>query len=79
MASSPYIEGIAIMVLSGAYVAYLPTHYAKHWSDQGQVRAVLPETTRRTASFHLITSKSSRQLRLTRAFLDDLDAVSDNE
>ncbi len=73
VASSPYIEGIAFMILSGAYVAYLPTHYARHWTDQGQMRALLPETTRRTASFHLITSRPSRQLKLTRAFLRELN------
>lgn len=71
-ASSPYIEGVAFMVLSGAYLAYLPTHYASFWAERNQIRAILPETTRRTASFHLITSKSSRKLRLTQAFLDEL-------
>ena len=72
-ASSPYIEGIAFMVLSGAYLAYLPTHYASFWTKRNQIRAILPETTRRTASFHLITSSSSRKLQLTRAFLEELE------
>jgi len=72
VASSPYIEGIAFMVLSGAYVAYLPTHYASFWTERKQIRAILPETTRRTAAFKLITSTSSRKLQLTRAFLDEL-------
>ena len=71
-ASSPYIEGIAFMVLSGGYVAYLPTHYAGFWTERQDIRPILPKATRRTASFQLITSKSSRKSQLTRAFLEEL-------
>ena len=76
VASSPYIEGIAFMILSGAYLAYLPTHYARFWTERNQIRAILPEATRRVAEFNLITSKSSRKLQLTRAFLDALGQSS---
>ena len=76
-ASSPYIEGTAFLVLSGRYLAYLPTHYARLWTNENKMRAVLPEKTKRTASFHLITSKSTRLPQLTLAFLEELDILPD--
>jgi DNA-binding transcriptional LysR family regulator len=71
-ASSPSIEGIAYLVLSGRFLAYLPTHYARDWCERGQLRPLLPAVTRRKALFHLITSKALRQQQLTGAFLDGL-------
>ena len=76
VASSPYIEGIAFLILSGRYLAYLPTHYASFWTEKKQIRSILPEKTRRTTSFHLITNKSIRKPQLTQAFLQELNNYS---
>ena len=72
VASSPYIEGISFFVLSGRFLAYLPTHYASFWSEQNLMRPLLPETIRRTAEFHLIINSSRKASQLTRAFCEDL-------
>jgi DNA-binding transcriptional LysR family regulator len=78
-ASSASVEGVAFLLLSGRYLGYLPTHYARNWCDRGLLRAVLPEITRRMAVFHLITNKFSRKHQLTRAFVEELVAAAEQE
>lgn len=41
-ATAQNIEGIALLVLSGEYIGYLPDHYAKRWVQTKQLRSVLP-------------------------------------
>jgi LysR family transcriptional regulator, transcriptional activator for bauABCD operon len=77
-ATSPSVEGIAYLVLSGKHLAYLPTHYARSWCERGQLRAILPDATRRTAIFHLITSKVSGKQQLTCAFLSELGVETES-
>ena len=72
VASSPFTEGVAYLVLSGLYVGYLPTHYAKHWTAQELVRPLLPEQTRRSLEFNLIKRRSARMSRLMTVFVADL-------
>jgi DNA-binding transcriptional LysR family regulator len=38
------MEAQLILLLSGAYIGFLPEHYAKPWSDQGRIRPLLPDT-----------------------------------
>jgi LysR family transcriptional regulator, transcriptional activator for bauABCD operon len=72
VASSPYIEGVAYLVLSGAYVGYLPTHYAEFWVAQRRLRQILPEQTRRSIKMSLVKRRSVRMSRLMKTFLDEL-------
>ena len=37
------METVAHTVLSGAYLGYLPFHYAQHWADRGELRVIYPE------------------------------------
>lgn len=43
MATSSDREGIAVLILSGEYIGYLPTHFAKRWVDAGRMRSILPK------------------------------------
>ena len=43
-AISHYMEGIAHFILAGTHVGYLPDHLARHWTDRGVFRPILPET-----------------------------------
>ena len=36
------MEAQLILVLSGAYIGYLPEHYAQSWVEQGRLRVLLP-------------------------------------
>jgi DNA-binding transcriptional LysR family regulator len=51
-ASSSYVEGLAALVLSGEYIAYLPTHFAAQWVDRGMMRSIKPAELCRQASVH---------------------------
>lgn len=72
VASSPYVEGAAYLVLSGLYVGYLPTHYANNWLSQGLLRTIMPDQARRSVQFSLIKRKSARVSRLMKVFLHEL-------
>jgi LysR family transcriptional regulator, transcriptional activator for bauABCD operon len=41
-ATAQSIEGIALLILSGKYIGYLPDHYASSWVQKKQMRNVLP-------------------------------------
>ncbi|MEM9235061.1 MAG: LysR family transcriptional regulator, partial [Pseudomonadota bacterium] len=59
-AQSDNIEGLAMLILSGQYIAYLPDHYAKTWVKTGEMKPLLPDQIRHDAEFHLIRSKGGR-------------------
>ncbi|WP_101049547.1 LysR family transcriptional regulator [Macromonas nakdongensis] len=65
-------EAVATLVLSGAFVGFLPDHYAAGFVQAGQMRAVAPEVLRYTCRFSAIVRRSPAPSRLTRAFLDAL-------
>ncbi|MCU1721462.1 LysR family transcriptional regulator [Pseudomonas sp. 5P_5.1_Bac1] len=55
MISAFSMEAIALLVFSGTYIGYLPTHYARQWVDQGRLRAILPQRLSYASAFHCIT------------------------
>jgi len=73
VASSPYIEGVAYLILSGKYIGYLPVHYVRQWLAEGTIRAILPDETRRSLNFSLIKRKSGRMSRLMTFFMESVD------
>lgn len=53
------IEGLAHLILSGQYLAFLPKHYAAQWVAARNMRSVLAETYRYTSTYELIRRKSA--------------------
>lgn len=51
-------EGVAFLILTGCYIGYLPTHYAKQWVDRGQMRPLCPERHTATVEYRAITLRS---------------------
>ena len=41
-ATAQNIEGIALLILSGKYIGYLPDHYANYWVQKKRMRKILP-------------------------------------
>lgn len=72
VASSPYVEGVAYLILSGAYIGYLPSHYARPWLAERRLRSILAKETWRSVDFSLVRMRSPRTTRLVQAFLDGL-------
>ena len=79
VASSPYMEGLVYLVLSGRYLAFLPSHYAKRWVDTGEMRAIRTDLARTLAQFYLITRENEPQPLIVRFFLDHLRAKTSGE
>ncbi|MDY0884871.1 LysR family transcriptional regulator [Dongia soli] len=71
-ASSYSMEGLAMLVLSGAFIAYLPSHYAEQWVAKGEMRALLPNRMSYQSLFEVVTRRSATQQAPAQAFLDDL-------
>jgi DNA-binding transcriptional LysR family regulator len=70
VASSGYMEGLANLILSGAYIAYLPTHYGGVWASQGKMRAIRPSDFARRATIYTVYRRSRTVAPELRAFLD---------
>jgi len=61
-------EAVATLILSGAFLAFLPEHYAASFVAAGQMRAIAPELFRYDCSFVGITRRSLAPSRVTEAF-----------
>jgi LysR family transcriptional regulator, transcriptional activator for bauABCD operon len=46
-----------ILILSGAYVGYLPEHFAQPWVDRARLRALLPAAFGYQSPFSLVTRR----------------------
>ena len=66
------IEAQAMLNLSGAYIGFLPSHYASRWVVSGDMRQIAPQRFRSDWPFTAITRKSVPQSAVLRAFLADL-------
>jgi DNA-binding transcriptional LysR family regulator len=68
------MEGQAALILSGAYLGFLPEHYAAAWVAEGRLRRLLPETLSYSAPFSMIYRRPTTELQVVRQFIDDLRA-----
>ncbi|KZN61927.1 LysR family transcriptional regulator [Pseudoalteromonas luteoviolacea CPMOR-1] len=65
-------EGIAHLILSGAFIGYLPEHYASYWVDKGILKAILPKKYAYTIPVSLITAKNNSASPLANAIIEEL-------
>jgi DNA-binding transcriptional LysR family regulator len=68
------MEAQATLILSGAYLGFLPEHYAAAWVAEGRLRRLLPEALSYSAPFSIIYRRSSAELQVVRQFIDDVRA-----
>ncbi len=61
-------EAVATLVLSGAYVGFLPDHYAQAFVEAGRMRAVAPRTLFYRCSFASICRRAPAPLRVADTF-----------
>jgi DNA-binding transcriptional LysR family regulator len=66
-ATASHMESIALMILSGGFLGYLPSHYAAQWVDAGQMRPLMEDTLSYHEQFYLAYRKSERN-RAAQAF-----------
>ncbi|MGP8305772.1 LysR family transcriptional regulator [Vibrio sp. YIC-376] len=65
-------EGIAHLILSGAFIGYLPEHYASYWVDKGLIKPILPEKYTYQIPVMLITSKNNSASPLSNALIKEI-------
>ncbi len=70
-ATAWHVEGVALLILSGGYIGFLPEHYAAEWCRAGRMRKLMGGRMRYTTPFCLARRRS---LKLTRpvAFVIEL-------
>lgn len=66
------VEAQAILILTGAYIGFLPRHYARQWVDSGKMRQIAPEQFGSAWPFSSITKRGAAQPAVLRVFLDEL-------
>lgn len=52
-AATPHMEGTLLLLLSGAYIGFLPDHYADEWVRNGRLRLLAPERMTFEDTFHI--------------------------
>ncbi|OCP35963.1 LysR family transcriptional regulator [Ensifer sp. LC163] len=52
-AATPHMEGTLLLLLSGAYIGFLPDHYADEWVRLGRLRLLAPERMTFEDTFHI--------------------------
>ncbi|AXK39496.1 LysR family transcriptional regulator [Crenobacter cavernae] len=70
------VEAQAILILSGAYVGFLPVHYAERWVASGEMRRLEPQRFGLMWPFTAITRRGTTIPPILRVFLDDLEACT---
>lgn len=71
-ATAQNLEGIAILLLTGDYLGYLPDHYAQGWVSRDLLRSVMPEKFSYDTEFKVITRKSKHHTRAMALLLKSL-------
>lgn len=71
-ATAVHMEAIALFILSGRYIGYLPEHYAAQWVTIGEMRALRPDQLRYQSLFEVATLHRLPHPLVLATFLQDL-------
>lgn len=63
------MEALLMLLLSGGYVGYLPTHLARSWVEKDSLRPILPDSHSFDARFYVLTKKVVVQDPVRKAFM----------
>ena len=66
------MESIAILILSGSFIGFLPEHFAERWVDSGDMKPVLPERMHFLSQMELILRTTQPQTLAAKYFKDDI-------
>jgi DNA-binding transcriptional LysR family regulator len=69
------MEAMVLLILSGHFLGYLPTHFARGWMERDLLRPVPGPQFTFASRFEIITRKNSPHSAACRAFLKDIDAA----
>lgn len=66
------MEGVAILILSGRFIGFLPQHYARNWELSGDLKPILPDRYRYENSFYLMCGKDQPHNKIVGRFRSDI-------
>ncbi len=59
-ATAWHVEGVALLILSGGFIGFLPVHYAEPWCRTGRMRPLLGGAMRHTAEVCLVRRRGMK-------------------
>jgi DNA-binding transcriptional LysR family regulator len=71
-ATSTDREGIAFLILTGRFIGFLPTHFAKRWTAVDKMRSIESHRRKFDTKFSAIVSKGARSHLILDAYLEEL-------
>lgn len=74
-ATAGHLEARATLILSGAYIGFLPNHFAQTWLDKGQLRRLLAEEKHYSSDAVAIIKKDRQPNRVVSTFLAKLKDI----
>jgi DNA-binding transcriptional LysR family regulator len=66
------MEAVAVLVLSGHHLGYLPEHFAAPYVEQGLLAALNPLELQYEVTFHMVTRRHQERGEVLQAFMEDL-------
>ncbi|WP_299079524.1 LysR family transcriptional regulator [uncultured Paraglaciecola sp.] len=66
-------EGVAFLILTGCFVGYLPTHYAKRWVESGKMRALCPDNFNFSTEYQVVLRKGVKPNLVLKTFLQEIN------
>jgi LysR family transcriptional regulator, transcriptional activator for bauABCD operon len=73
------MEGMAVLLISGGYLGYLPEHYAQSMVERGQLKRVPAQGFSYTSNHILITARGDRVPPALETFLRMISSASDGK
>jgi DNA-binding transcriptional LysR family regulator len=69
------MEAVAMLVLSGHHLGYLPGHFAAPYVKEGLLAALNPAQMKYRVAFHMVTRSRQHRTDIVEAFIDDMKAA----
>jgi DNA-binding transcriptional LysR family regulator len=66
------VEAQAMLILTGQYIGFLPSHYAEQWVLKNQLQTLLPNALNYSSSIELVVKSGGFRSSVLKAFLDEL-------
>ena len=65
-------EGVAFLIISGCYIGFLPTHFAKRWVEKNEIRALKPDHYGYSTQYQVVTKKAQPANLILETFMTEL-------
>lgn len=69
------MEAVAMLVLSGRHLGYLPTHFAQPYVEAGLLAPLNSSRMRYQVRFHMVTRRPPHRNDIVRAFMEDVKQI----